>query len=214
MQIEEVSIDHLCSHPANSNVMGRDRLAKLRKHIERTDRYPPLIVRRLACEDEHEAVYQILDGHHRWAALKHLGRSHARCVVWEVDDDEALILLATLNRLEGEDDPGKRAQLLERLCERMSVEELARHLPERIHQIEKLLTLAEPPRLCAPTSLAEMPVAVHFFLLPDQRDQVERTLKRIGGGREEALLAMVRNTDNNMENDAWLAASAPNGATE
>ncbi|MBE3071108.1 MAG: ParB N-terminal domain-containing protein, partial [Planctomycetes bacterium] len=55
--------------------------------------------------------YQILNGHHRAQALRELGHTHARCDVWEVDDAEARLLLATLNRLEGRDDPGLRARL-------------------------------------------------------------------------------------------------------
>ena len=37
-------------------------------------------------------------------ALRRLGRASARCEVWAVDDDEAMLLLATLNRLQGRDD--------------------------------------------------------------------------------------------------------------
>ena len=105
----EIPLGQLRARIDNANVMPEALLAKLVRHIERTDRYPHLIVRPIADAGlGAEGFYEILDGHHRAAALRRLGRTTARCEVWEVDDDEALVLLATLNRLQGRDDVLKR----------------------------------------------------------------------------------------------------------
>ncbi len=95
-----VPLNELVAHPLNSNVMPEEFQAKLRAHIKRTGRYPFLVVRP---HPEEPGKYQVLDGHHRVAILRELGHTEARCDVWEVDDREARLLLATLNRLQGQE---------------------------------------------------------------------------------------------------------------
>lgn len=60
-------------------------------------------------------------------------------MVWEVGDTQALELLVTLNRLEGRDDPLKRAVLLEALRTQTGMDSaiLARRLPEDQAAVEK-----------------------------------------------------------------------------
>ena len=192
MQIESIPIARLHPHPDNSNVMPEPLLAKLAANIARSDRYPPVIVRPLPTGEHTEMAYQILDGHHRVEALRRLQHDTARCVVWDVDDDEAMLLVATLNRLEGTDDARKRAALVGKLSDRHELKALADRLPERTEQLKKLLTLAvpaPPPRPAPP--IEAMPQAVHFFLLPEQRRRLDAALRDIGGAREAALMTMV-----------------------
>jgi len=92
--------------------MSEDLRAKLAAHIEQSGRYPMVIVRPHPVE---VGVYEILDGHHRVEVLRELGHTDVRCDVWAVDDREAKLLLATLNRLQGQDSPIRRAQLIHRL---------------------------------------------------------------------------------------------------
>lgn len=115
---------------------------KLTSHIKRTGRYPLLVVRP---HPEHPGKFQVLDGHHRVAILRELGHTEARCDVWEVDDREAKLLLATLNRLEGQDLPIRRAQLVHELLADLSVDDLAGLLPETDKQLEELHALLEFP---------------------------------------------------------------------
>lgn len=203
MTTQDIPLDQLQSHPANSNVMPDHLLAKLVRHIEDTDRYPPLIVRPLPPNGSPSfdpsattTQYQILDGHHRVAALKQLGRDHAQCVIWQVDDREALLLLATLNRLQGQDDPTRRASLIGSLAHRYNTKQLADLLPERVGQVKKLMELnATQPKPRDPTPIADMPVAVHFFLRPDQKRRLIRCLSKIGGPREQALMLLIDQHD-------------------
>ena len=138
--------------------------------------------------------HQILDGHHRVKALCELGKTSARCLVWDVDDREALVLLATLNRLEGRDAPRKRAHLLGELSGRfdIDIDELATLTPERRDELDRLLTLNDPPPSpYEPVPLEQMPVAVHFFLLPAQKRSLNARLREMGGSREAALMELV-----------------------
>lgn len=190
MQIQEIPLARLHPHPDNSNVMPERTLKKLTAHIERTDRYPPILVRPRHAANE-EPAFEILDGHHRVEALRRLARPSARCVAWDVDDEEALLLMATLNRLAGDDDARKRAALVAKLHERHDLKSLAGYLPEQREHLEKLLTLRQSPPPRPPQPMDAMPQAVHFFLLPEQRRRLESRLKRIGGTREAALMTLV-----------------------
>lgn len=180
-------IDSLQPHPDNPNRVSRENMTKLRKHLERTGRYPPIIVRPFASK------YQIIDGHHRVELLKQLGYSEAQCVVWEVDDHETRLLLTTLNRLQGSDDPAKRASLVEQLIEqgRFTAEDLAGLLPENTGRLAKLRELARPATLHQPKPLPEMGTHLHFFLTVQQRQQVEQTLKHIDAKPQQALLKLI-----------------------
>ncbi len=196
MNTQTIKLDKLKPHPANSNVMPEHLVTKLANHIKRTGQYPPLIVRPLdqsnTANSPHTGDYQIIDGHHRAIALKQAKKDSAHCVVWQADDREALVLLATLNRLQGQDDPRKRANLLGSLADQHNLASLADLLPERIDQLKKYLEIKDqPPPPRPPKSLAEMPVAVHFFLLPHQKKQLDTALNQFVGSREEALMKLL-----------------------
>ncbi|MBI1370291.1 MAG: hypothetical protein GC162_16775 [Planctomycetes bacterium] len=216
MQIVDIALSQLRAHPSNSNVMPEGLLAKLAGHIERTGHYPPLIVRELCAEgaDDSEGastsgppsprpspggrgseIYQVLDGHHRWKVLERLGRAAASCVVWEVDDAGALVLMSTLNRLQGADDPHRRAALICELRERTgrTAAQMAKLLPEATDQIRKYLALKEHlPRPAPARPLAELPASMHFFLSGAERAELEAALDSIGPTREAALMTLVR----------------------
>ena len=205
MTLEWIPLETLEPHPENANVMPERLLAKLKAHLARTGRYEPLVVRPLSdgwtpslavrpsrrlgqAGPGDEARYQILNGHHRARALADLGHTHARCDVWDVDDDEARLLLATLNRLEGRDDPSRRAALVARLADGPTAADLARLLPEPADALERLTKLAEPPPTPADPAAAPLPRAMTFFLDEDQEALVREALGaasgavRAGGG--------------------------------
>jgi ParB-like chromosome segregation protein Spo0J len=179
-----VPLDDLVPHPLNSNVMSEDLREKLKAHIKRTGRYPFLVVRPLGQK------YQVLDGHHRVAILRDLGHTEARCDVWDVDDREAKLLLATLNRLEGQDQPIRRAQLIHELLGEMGMEDLAGLLPESDRQLEDLHSLLEFPaeevaaQLEAEAEEAEkvLPRVMSFVVNPDQEDLIERAVETASDG--------------------------------
>lgn len=186
MDLMEVELTRLHAHPGNSNVMPESMLAKLVEHLRTTERYPPLIVRPFGND------FQILDGHHRAEALRRLEVTTARCVVWEADDEEALMLLATLNRLQGSDDPRKRGALISELSKNHSLGSLEKLLPERREHLQKLMDVAAKlPKPCVPKALDDQPVSLQFFLLPADRSAIEKRLREVGPTREAALVSLV-----------------------
>ncbi len=133
-----IEIEKLHDDPRNANVCGPDILEKLRLHIDRTGFCPTLLVRP---HSEQEGHYIILDGHHRKLVVTSLGWSAVECQIKDMSEEEAGILLLTLNRLRGTDVPRKRAELMESLLEHFNQEELAVMLPESPGEIEGLLAL-------------------------------------------------------------------------
>ena len=182
-----VPLGDLLPHPLNTNVMPKDYRRKLKAHIKRTGRYPFLVVRP---HPKEEGKYQVLDGHHRVGILKELGHEQARCDVWEVDDREAKLLLATLNRLEGQDLPIRRAKLIHDLLGEMSVDDLAGLIPEGGRQIEDLHSLLEFPADEIAAELEEeaektekvLPRVMSFVVTPDQEEVIEQAVELASDG--------------------------------
>lgn len=182
-----VPIDDLRPHPLNSNVMPEDLREKLKAHIHRTGRYPFIVVRP---HPDEPGCYQVLDGHHRVEVLRELGHTEARCDVWNVDDREAKLLLATLNRLQGQDSPIRRAQLLHELLGEMNLGDLAGLLPETDKQIEELHALLEFPAEEIAALLADeaerqekvLPRVMTFVVSPEQEELIDRAVELASDG--------------------------------
>jgi len=182
-----VPLDDLRPHPLNSNVMPEDLKEKLKAHIRRSGRYPYLIVRP---HPDEPGKFQVLDGHHRVEILRELGHPEARCDVWQVDDREAKLLLATLNRLQGQDVPIRRAELLHELLGEMSIDDLAGLLPETDKQLEELHALLEFPAEEIAALLEEqaeeaekvLPRVMSFVVTPEQEQLIEQAVEMASDG--------------------------------
>jgi ParB-like chromosome segregation protein Spo0J len=177
----------LVPHPMNANVLPEDLREKLAAHIRATGRYPHLIVRP---HPEQPEKYELIDGHHRLLVLRELGHREVRCDVWDVNDREAKLLLATLNRLEGQDLPMRRAQLIHELLGEMNLADLAGLLPETEKQLEELHSLLEFPAediaalLDAEADAAErvLPRVMSFVVTPDQEQAIEEAVELASDG--------------------------------
>ena len=198
--LRDIPIDSLVPHPENSNHMTAEMLGKLRRHIERTGRYEPLTVRP---HPSAEGKYEVLNGHNRLRVLRAIGHESARCVVWDVDDGQARLYLATLNRLAGADIPERRAALLESLLGTFDIAELSALLPDDRRQIEELerLSRLEPENLspASPTDERESPVPVilDFILEEAEAKEVNLALDMVRASEEDNISgsqALVRLT--------------------
>ena len=173
-----VPLSDLLPHPMNANRMDEESLAKLVRNIEHEGRYPPIIAR---SHPARPRCWQSLDGEHRRNALQQLGHTTALVYRWECSDEEALRLLATLNRLEGMDVPATRAVLLAELEDLVSADELARFLPESADAIRESRALLD---LDADALLAELEAAaeradrtavrsIAFAVTPEDESTIE-----------------------------------------
>ena len=183
--IESIVLDRLVPHHDNPNRMSRGDFLKLIRNIKASGRYEPLVVRR---HRDRDGCFEIINGHHRCKALAELGIKEADCVVWDVSDEEADILLVTLNRLCGSDELDKKALLFKRLNGRMEAGELSKLLPQTKKQIERLVSM-KMPSVAANVDMKRFASPVVFFLNDEQIALVEKALslaERKGYGKSKA----------------------------
>ena len=171
-RIRVVPLDKLVPHPDNPNRMSRANLNKLIRHIERTGRYKPLVIRR--CPGR-RGFFQIINGHHRYEALRRLGHDAAEAVVWDVNDEQTDILLATLNRLNGRDTLDKKLALLRRLNKRIPTRKLSKLLPQTRGQLERLISTRPLCRMMR-RKADTFAIPMVFFVDEAQRRAIEEAL--------------------------------------
>jgi ParB-like chromosome segregation protein Spo0J len=193
--VRSIPLGKLKDHPDNANKQSAVNFGKLVRNIERTGLYEPLIVRP---HPGKVGYFQIINGHHRCHALTRLGYASADCVVWEVNDEQTDVLLATLNRLGGTDQLGKKLKLLKRLNKRFESREMAKLLPLKRRQIERLTSLRMPK---APAKMESNCFAnALVFFLDDAQEQIiedalsvaeKRCDEKTKAERKAAALALV-----------------------
>jgi len=187
LEITWIELGKLLAHRQNANVMSPDVMRKLRRHIEKTGRYEPLVVRP---HPTGQGCFELINGHHRKEILEALGKTHAACVVWELNDAETLMLLATINRLGGKDAADKRLDLLESLSEVMVLEpaELAKWLPEEETVLSKLMSHEELPPIREAPELNDMDEPFTVFLKAGEKKQLVEALRRTNNNLASALM--------------------------
>jgi ParB-like chromosome segregation protein Spo0J len=186
--VQSIALDKLVAHPDNPNQQSRVNFSKLVRNIEQTGRYEPITVRP---HPQRKGCFQIINGYHRCHALTKLGHKTADCIVWDIDDKQTDILLATLNRLGGSDNLDKKIGLLKHLNKRMESAELAKFLPATAKQIERLVNLKRPrqPANINPQSFANPMV---FFVNDAQQETIENALSLAQESGSEKTKALRR----------------------
>ena len=201
-RISKIALEKLVAHPDNPNRMSKGKFAKLLRNIERTGRYEPLVVRPCpkkscrSCEkrnpnDLRKSCFQIINGHHRWRALKELGYRTAEVIVWDVNDQDTDIMLATLNRLGGSDVLDKKLTLLKRLNQSAfdgQTSELTKLLPQTSNQIKRLTKLSiSDCRKAIENRKSQMLIPRVFFLNDEQQAIVQKALSAAMSTQKLAL---------------------------
>jgi ParB family chromosome partitioning protein len=138
MQVIDISIDKLRPAPWNPNSMTPDMLARLKASLERYGVVENLVVRPLA-----NGAYEVLSGNQRLNVMHQLDYAQAPCVVVELDDPRARLLAQALNRIQGEDDLGMKAQLIREVLESVDLEDITSLLPETEDSLEELTALGQ-----------------------------------------------------------------------
>jgi ParB-like chromosome segregation protein Spo0J len=201
-RISKIELEKLIAHPDNPNRMSKGKFAKLLRNIERTGRYEPLVVRpcpNKSCrtcakrkpDDNKKSCFQIINGHHRWRALKELGYKTAEALVWDLNDQDTDIMLATLNRLGGSDALDKKLALLKRLNQSAfdgQTSELAKLLPQTANQIKRLAKLSiSDCRKAIENRKSHILNPRVFFLNDEQQAIVEKALSAAMSKQKPAL---------------------------
>ena len=174
MEVIELPLTLLRGAPWNSNRMDHAMMSRLTVSIKRYGLLGILVVRPM------ENMYEVLSGNHRLAVLNDLGYKSAPCVVVDLDDAQARLLSQALNYIQGEDDLGLRAELLQKVLEKIPEREVLAVLPDSAHSLRALSsmgkeTMAENLRAWQQAQPARLK---HFIvqLTPSQKDVVEEAL--------------------------------------
>lgn len=172
MKIRRIALERLVPHPDNANRMSRANFAKLVRNLKRTGHYEPLVVRP---HPSQRGRFQIIHGHHRCRALRRLGHETAQAVVWQVDDEQTDLLLATLNRLGGRDMLDKKLTVLRRLCCQRPLHDLAKLVGQTQGQLQRLMSR----KLSSTKAQASQPlyaVPLVFYVSEAQQRIIEEAL--------------------------------------
>ena len=118
--------------------MDAAMVARLRMSITRFGFIGNLVVRRLD-----QAGYEVIGGNHRLQVLKEMGMKQAPCVVLELDDAEARLLAQALNNIEGVDNLGIKAELVNEVLRSIPRSEMLALLPDTEDGLKALESLGE-----------------------------------------------------------------------
>ena len=175
---ENLPLGVLIPNPENSNRVSRSLRKKLRHNIREVGLYETLIVRP---HPQMGGKFEVLNGHARVDVLREIGVTSAKCDIWEVNDSQARLFLAILNKLRGSEVPELRMSLLLKLLQEVPREQLVAHLPETASYLEQLERLPTEAERVEPGAAAEKPdvTIVEFYLTADQHRTVSEALERV-----------------------------------
>lgn len=168
MKVIEVPVSDLNAAPWNPNVMDPAMATRLRESITRFGLVENLIVRPMP-----DRTYEVLSGNQRLQVIKELDFNKAPCVVVELDDAEAMLMAQALNQIEGEDDPGLRAELMRSVLSSLSEEEVIAVLPETVESLRSLASLGQDD-LAASLTAWQKAQSAHLQHLTFQLTEVQR----------------------------------------
>ena len=178
MKVIEIRLSDLREAPWNPNVMDPDMTKHLKEAIKQFGLVENLVVRPI--EDE---TYQVLSGNQRLKAINDLGYEKAPCVVVELDDARAMLLAQALNQIQGEDDPGLRAELMRNVLSDLTEEDVLAVLPETVESLRELASLGQEDMAASLTAWNRLQSArlkhLTFQLTKSQMEVVERALKQV-----------------------------------
>ncbi len=192
-KIRIIPIEMLIDNPNNPNRMSKSSFAKLVRNIKRTGLYEPIIVRlnkkqNNGCHTKSSRLltkYEIINGHHRLKALKQLGYTTVDVCIWDVDEEQSDLLLATLNNLRGTPVLEKKLDLLNRLSKQSDPKKLAEVLPLTSGQIERYLNLSLPHEPAKQKMCLDEPLI--FFVNIKQKEIIENAIHRMQNKDKKSL---------------------------
>ena len=185
MQTTELQLTQLQPAIWNANRMDDAALDRLRESLARYGLVQNLVVRPIT-----EGTYEVLSGNQRLQVLREMDYAEAPCVVVEVDDAHARLLAQALNRIQGEDDLGIKAELVREILKTLTQGEVLSLLPETVESLQSLFSLGQESMAdyLQNWQLAQAAKLKHlqFQLTPAQLDVVEAALSGLVPQAKEA----------------------------
>ena len=161
----------------NPNQMDEAVAGRLTISVTRYGLVQNLVVRAMN-DDE----YEVLSGNQRLQVLRKLEIQTVPCVVVDLNDAHAKLLSQALNRIQGDDDLGLKAELLREILDELPQEEVLNLLPETADSLKAMASMGhENMAKYLPTwNQAQCARLKHltFQSLPDQAEVIEEALSR------------------------------------
>jgi ParB family chromosome partitioning protein len=181
MKLEELPVESIGASDWNPNEASDEIMDRLHRSIEQFGFLVPLVVRPIG-----DGYYETVGGAHRLRVLQDMGESSASCVVVDVDDVEARLLSQCLNRLQGEDNLGLRAELIRRVLEEKSLTDVVSLLPDTAETLQALSNLRQNDLAASLQRWQSEQEArlrhLTFQLVPSELEVVEEALERARSG--------------------------------
>ena len=108
MELKNIPTVSIQPNAYNPNVVPDDIMVQLKKSIQRDGFLQPIIVR----PAKEDGKYEIIDGAHRYQVMTDLGKAEIPCLIIEKDDNLAKVSTINMNKLRGEFDTIKLAEVL------------------------------------------------------------------------------------------------------
>ena len=181
MEVANLSVEALVEAPWNPNQMDEGMMDRLKESLGRFGMLGVMVVRPLEA-----GRWEVLSGNQRLRVLKDIGAKVAPCIVVELDDAHACLLAQALNRIQGEDDLGLKAELVRQVLKEIPQNQVLDLLPESIESLEGLAALGQ-------LSIEEYLQAweasrnarlrhLQFHFTDNQLEVIEEALERVAAG--------------------------------
>lgn len=205
----ELPIESLSPNPDIPNRISRRYYKRLLLNINKSGLYETLIARP---HPQIKGKFEIINGNVRLHVLEELGFHSVKCDIWDVDDNRAKVLWATLNKLRGSDVPELRMKLLFELLDHYSTKGLAARLPETVKYLEQLQNLREGFEKDKEEDIPQKQdvVFLQFYLSPGQHNMVMIAIEDIIGRFKltDSSQALVKLAEFYLTRDQGMKASS------
>jgi len=119
--ISEVDIDSVKPNSYNPNIMDEKTYKLVKDSILKDGLIGSILVR----EDEiNEGQFIIIDGEHRWTVAKELGYKKIPITILSKNQVDSMVSTIAMNKIKGEFDPIKLAEVIKKLLSFYTIEEL------------------------------------------------------------------------------------------
>jgi len=139
-ETQAIPVDKIIPNTWNPNHMKPIDFETLKESIKR-DGFRQYIRLRPHPQKGTEGFFEIMDGEHRWRIVKELGAETIEATVEDKTDAEAMLVTLTMNKLRGEFDTIKLAEVIVLLRQTYTEEELTKMLgytPTELKNFEEL----------------------------------------------------------------------------
>lgn len=190
-KITFISINKIKPNNWNSNELNSKEFQKLVEDIKINGFVGAIVVR-----ENGNGTYEIIDGEHRWRALKTLGEDKAPCIIKECKEDKAKINSVRWNTERGEQNSKKLALILKSLKEKdgYKLSEIEAELIYDLPDLEDKLSLLDLPENLedilkeqAEKEATELPIIYSFIVPGKYKEYVDKVFETVEGTKGEAL---------------------------